>query len=295
MFGYIKPYKPQMRVMEFDTYKAIYCGMCHQLGKEYGILARLTLSYDFTFLALLELALAAENPTFARRRCYANPLKRCPCCTSRSQLQFSCAAAVITLHYKNQDNWQDGGFWQRVIARIFGLCIRRAYHKARRAYPLLEQAVAEQMAAQAELESAGCTSVDAACEPTAKALGTIFSLLAKQESQKRVLERFGYLIGRWVYLMDALDDMEKDLRSGGYNPFLLRESIKPGELQRITEIKERAKKTLYLTTGEIERTFALLELQRYQSILENFVEFGFRSGIAQLFAVKKKGMIEKHD
>lgn len=288
MFGYIKPFKPQMRVMEFDTYKAVYCGMCHQLGREYGLLARLTLSYDFTFLALLELALAEQPPTFARRRCYANPLRRCQCCTSTAGLQFSCGAAVIALHYKAQDTLLDGGFWQRLGARLFGLCIGRAYRRAKAAYPQLEEAFGTQMRTQQQLEAEGCCSVDAACEPTALALGKVLAQLCSGEANRRVLERFGYLLGRWVYLMDALDDLEEDLRKGRYNPFLRKAQVQPGQWQRLQELKGQAKGALCLTVGEMERTFALLELRRYEGILQNFVEFGFRSGIAQLFAATKK-------
>lgn len=73
MFGYIKPFKGMLRVCEYETYKAVYCGLCKQLGREYGPFARLTLSYDFTFLALLDLSLSGEHLAFAPGRCMLNP------------------------------------------------------------------------------------------------------------------------------------------------------------------------------------------------------------------------------
>ena len=98
MFGYIKPFKGMLRVCEYETYKAVYCGLCKQLGREYGPFARLTLSYDFTFLALLDLSLSGEHLAFAPGRCMLNPLRKIPCCPSCGQRDFSSGVAMIMLY-----------------------------------------------------------------------------------------------------------------------------------------------------------------------------------------------------
>ena len=77
MFGYIRVYKPDLKISEYETYKSIYCGLCQQLGREYTPLARMTLSFDFTFLAALNMALAEGKPVYTKRKCPANPLKKC--------------------------------------------------------------------------------------------------------------------------------------------------------------------------------------------------------------------------
>lgn len=89
MFGYIKPFKGMLRVCEYETYKAVYCGLCKQLGREYGPFARLTLSYDFTFLALLDLSLSGEHLAFAPGRCMAQPgLRKIPAAPAAGSSTF---------------------------------------------------------------------------------------------------------------------------------------------------------------------------------------------------------------
>ena len=107
MFGYVKVCKPELKIKEFEFYKAVYCSLCKQLGKEYGPLARLTLNYDFTFLALLSMALDDENYTACRKRCTCNPLKKCNYICEKEQLSFPSGAAMIMLYYKLLDNIAD--------------------------------------------------------------------------------------------------------------------------------------------------------------------------------------------
>jgi len=289
LFGYVRPFKPQLRMMEYDTYKAVYCGMCRQLGEAYGPIARFTLSYDFTFMALLELALSEDSPSFARCRCYANPLKKRYCCQNRQQLEFSCASAMIMLHHKLVDNLQDGRWYERLAARALLLLTGRGSRRAAQSFPAVEAAASRQMREQGALEAARCASPDRAAEPTAQALSAILALLDDDPAQKRVLERFGYLLGRWIYLMDALDDLPRDLRRGNYNPFALQYGLAAdASEQQIAQAREAARGTLYLTVGEMEQTFALLRLCRYEEIFQNFTEFGFRSCVQQLFADPKE-------
>ena len=111
MFGYVKACPPQLRLCEWEAYRGVYCGLCRTLGRRFGPFARLTLSYDFTFLAMLSMALGEETPAFRRRRCGVNPLHRCQHCEENASLQMSCDIAVLTLWYKVEDNIADSGFW----------------------------------------------------------------------------------------------------------------------------------------------------------------------------------------
>ena len=98
MFGYVKAYKPELKVRDYEQYKAVYCSLCKTLGREYGLFARLTLSYDFTFAALLRLALSGECPGFHKSRCPFNPFAKCNACSGgESDFSFTAAAAVIMM------------------------------------------------------------------------------------------------------------------------------------------------------------------------------------------------------
>ena len=107
MFGYVRVSKGELKVKEYEMYKAVYCSLCRELGKSYGVLSRFTLSYDFTFLALLSMSLQDECVKAKKGRCAFNPLKRCNYCTNTNVFEMPSAAAMIMLYYKLKDNIND--------------------------------------------------------------------------------------------------------------------------------------------------------------------------------------------
>ena len=250
----------------------MYCGLCRQLGRSFGVLARFTLSYDTTFLALLAMGLAEPEPEIAPGRCPFNPLLRRPTCRENAALAFAADVSALTLHWKLRDDLDDERGARRLLARGGLLLIAGAYRRAAARQPALDQVLCRITREQARLEAAGCANIDQAAEPTAQGLAAILAALSPQEGQRRVLERLGYLLGRFVYLADALDDLERDREKGRYNPFLL---THPGAEPE--ELKKRCLGSLYLTIGETERTGRLLETRRFAPILENILTLGLMS------------------
>lgn len=281
MFGYIRVYKPDLKISEYETYKSIYCGLCQQLGREYTPLARMTLSFDFTFLAALNMALAEDKPVYTKRKCPANPLKRCIMADLREIQSHCCDCAVLMLWYKLEDDLKDHGTASRLRAAALYPAARLAYRKAAQRRPELDQLIGNNMRLQAETEAACTASVDLASEPTARVLSGLFSTLSEDPVQKRVLERLGYLLGRYVYLCDALDDLEDDREKGNYNPFLADQSARPEQI-------ETAIGTLYLTIAEAAKTFELLELKRFEPILANILYLGMKETVDSIVSKKEK-------
>lgn len=267
----------QLRVCELTAYKAVYCGLCRQLGRSFGLLARFTLSYDTTFLALVGLSIGEEEPKIAPGRCPFNPLKRMPVCGSAPALVYSADAAALLLWWKLRDDLADEGFGKRLLARLGLFLTGKAYRKAAARRPELDEALRRMTEGQQALEARRCANIDEAAEPTAAALSAIFSALSGEERQRRVLERLGYLLGRFVYLADALDDLEKDRRAGRYNPFLL-----AGGAAETGQLRQRAKESLYLTAGELQRAWQLLRVRRFSPILENILTLGLMSAANRL-------------
>ncbi len=281
MFGYIRVYKPDLKISEYETYKSIYCGLCQQLGREYTPLARMTLSFDFTFLAALNMALAEDKPVYTKRKCPANPLKKCIMADLREIQSHCCDCAVLMLWYKLEDDLKDHGTASRLRAAALYPAARLAYRKAAQRRPELDQLIGNNMRLQAETEAACTASVDLASEPTAQVLSGLFSTLSEDPVQKRVLERLGYLLGRYVYLCDALDDLEDDREKGNYNPFLADQSARPEQI-------ETAIGTLYLTIAEAAKTFELLELKRFEPILANILYLGMKETVDSIVSKKEK-------
>lgn len=269
MFGYVRAYKPEMKVKEFESYKAVYCSLCKQLGKSYGFFSRLTLSYDFTFLALLNMSLKSGCACVERKRCAFNPLKKCNYLEKTEDLKMPSAAAMIMLYYKIKDNISDEGFFKKIGNALLLPLFSHAHKKAMREFPQIEKAVYDYISEQNRLEAENCQSLDMAADPTAKALSQIFMLCSDDEMQKRVLERLGYCIGRYVYILDAACDLADDIKKGTYNPL---KADLSGDVKEY--LKSKALPQLYFCVNEAARAFELLEIKKFKTILGNIIYLG---------------------
>lgn len=279
MFGYIKPFKPEMKIKEFDTYKAIYCGLCKQLGKEYGPFSRFTLSYDYTFLSLLSLGLRDECAGFKKERCPVHPIQKKPCLCACDDLTFTASAAMLMVYYKLKDNYEDGSFWDKCKTLPLLPFFKRKARKAEGRYPKLGETMKHYIDAQKQIEAAEGYSVDRAGEPTAQALGSICEMLVPEGSDTRVLSRLGYLVGRYVYFIDALDDLDDDAKTGNFNVFYRKAKA---ENLSLDDVRDYAKGVLNLTIGQIGEAYELLSLKRYKPILDNIVYLGFHDSLGRV-------------
>ncbi len=292
MFGYIRPLKPELKIKDYEVYRSVYCGLCKELGHTYGPFARLTLNYDFTFLALLELALQDSPPCMKREHCIAHPFTKRMCCQSCSGLKLTAAAAMLMVYYKNLDNLHDSGLLGKLAALLLYPITALSKRKAAKLYPQLDIIIDDAINRQTQLETSHCKSIDEAADPTASVLSKICEMFSENPKEQRVLARFGYLTGRWVYLIDALDDLEQDAKSDGYNVFMRADSIKEMDEQAFALIKENAIGTLNLTHGEITKAFQLLDLKQFAPILDNILFLGLPNTQAIVISPKRS---KKHD
>ncbi len=276
MFGYIKPHSPELKVKEQEAYRAVYCGLCKEMGRTYGQLSRMTLSYDLAFLAVLAIGVKGEMVEFQQERCMVHPLKKRNICQPCESLELSAAMAVILLYHKLKDNIADGDAGEKAACLLALPAAQKAYDKAAAKLPELAKVTEEQMAAQAALEKEQCSSVDRAAEPTAKILEAVLGGLSEDSTQQLVLKRIGYLLGRCIYLMDALDDLEEDKANDSYNPFRFCEAVE-GEAPQ-----EQAVASLYLTIAELIRAYDLLEVSHFDGILRNVFELGLKQSVDRL-------------
>lgn len=265
MFGYIRISKPELKVKEYELYKAVYCSLCRNLGKKYGIFSRFTLSYDFTFLALLDLSLKDGCDHFEKKRCVFNPLKKCNFCKNDKGLEMSTAAAMIMTYYKIRDNVNDEKGIKKLGFLLLSLMFTSAEKKASKQFPKIKEIILEYISNQTKLEKENCNNIDAACEPTAIALSRLFMLCKNDETSQRVLQRLGYCLGRYIYLLDAACDLESDIKTGNYNC-----------LKNYEEdvIKNRVEGQLYFCVNEAARAFELLDIKKYKTILGNIIYLG---------------------
>ncbi len=274
MFGYVRVFQPELKVKEYEMYRGVYCALCKQLGKRYGWMSRMTLSYDFTFLALIKSAILSDNCRFHQCRCPAHPLTKRSCCDSNEAIAFAADAAVLTVYHKCRDSIADDGFWKSLPSRLLMPFAKRAKKKAAAAYPELAAVLQREMDRQVDLEQRCCSSIDQAAEPSAVMLSAMMATGETDEKQRRVLERLGYCLGRWVYLIDALDDLEDDLKAGRYNPYVCHRSLVMEDKQGIADTKAYAVQTLNACLAECMAAYDLLPIKRFDGILRNILSCG---------------------
>ncbi len=284
MFGYVRPFKPHMRICEFEIYNAVYCGLCKILGKNYGFISRMTLSYDFTFLGLMELALNDSEAELEPQRCIAHPLKKKSCLKSPDGLDYTAAAASILIYNKIKDDIADRKSAAKLIPMFMLQFEKKAYKKASAKYPELSNYISEQMEQQNKLEAENCKSIDRAAEPSSNILAEIASGLSDKPEEKRILRRFGYLLGRYIYITDAFDDVEKDFRSRGFNPLIVGDSAI--HKLNMEEVQKKTEDSINFTLGALADAYVQLELKRYKPITDNIVYLGLKNTFYEM--IKKK-------
>ncbi len=274
MFGYVRIFKPEMKIAEFDQYQGVYCSLCKRLGKKYGAMSRMTLSYDFTFLSIFRMATAEECVGFQKGRCSYNPLKKRLCCRDNPHVDFAADAATVLMYYKLRDNIADKRFFPSLPARFLMPFASSAHKKAAKLYPELDAHIAACMERQAALEQAKTPSIDEAAEPSAQMLAFLARMGAKDGREEKILDRFGYCLGRWIYLVDAVDDLDEDLEEGGYNPYIYSRGLTPGDTEAVRETKSYALLTLNACLAECLAAYNLLAVRRFDGILRNILEWG---------------------
>lgn len=220
MFGYIKPYFCSLSNEEQQLYKSVYCGLCHSLGKVSGQFARLTLNYDMVLLALVQMLAKNEAPECQNQHCLMHPCKGCSVALSRDTLD-RCAALSVLLVYENiEDSVADENGFSLIKAKMIRLPLRRFLKKAARRFNLPIEDVKMQLAELNTLEKNKVYSPDAAAEKFGILLAKVSVYGIEDDLLAFAVYEMMFHIGKWIYLVDAADDFEKDRKKEVYNPFL---------------------------------------------------------------------------
>lgn len=289
LFGYVKPDKAELKIKEYETYKAIYCSLCKTLGKEYGVFSRFFLTYDATFFAIFLKSVFQNRPDCAEKGvCRFNPLKKCYYIDEDGILKKAAALTIIMFFYKLMDNMKDASFYKKAVSRLIFPYVKLKFKKAVKNYSQYNDIIELQMKRQEQIEKENTDSVDRACDPSAKALAEIFTLDMEQSEQKETAARTAYCIGRWVYLMDAFDDLEKDIKTNSYNPFINLYLLTDKKTDNLKSVYKQIIGRIRITANEAADSFDKLNKQCYNSILENIIFDGMENELINLINKKKK-------
>ncbi len=270
MFGYVLPRRDKLSQEAQDRYRAAYCGLCRCLQQRYGFRARFLVNYDMTFLYFL-LARGEAKPACACF-CPARCVKKKQCLPADGTMEYAADLTVLLSYWKLRDAKGDGHFWKRRGADLGMVFYRRAYKKAKARRPAADRLFAEKLERLDALEQAKCASIDRSADAFAGLLRHCTEPLT-DEKERRITELLLYHVGRYLYLVDALEDLPKDVASDSYNPLRYRYELENGCLSA-----EDKASLLDSIEGSISMAASALELLPSlpdRALLENMIYYGF--------------------
>lgn len=278
MFGYIRPVKSELLVKEADFYGAVYCGLCRYSGKHLTHASRFLLNYDFTFLAVLRMSLTEDGVSVEKMRCPYSLKKKPTVCCDRV-FSYTASAFGLFSYYKLEDDLLDGKGLSRFGKRLLMPLFRRIKKKSG-SFPEMEDMIRIPIEELHRLEHEHCDSPDRVADCFGRIMRDIASM-DLEGTKKAVAEQCGYHIGRFIYLIDAYDDYQKDAESGNYNPFL----EKYGSAQGVLEHAEEIRQTLTDSMNVFSRSYALIcgpNLTGLNRIVFNICDLGSRDAIKRV-------------
>lgn len=278
MFGYVRPPLQDLPQEETERFRRIYCGLCHTLGQRCGTAARFILNYDFTYLAIL-LSAGREGARHTAR-CIAHPVHGRTYLEPDAAMETAADESVILAYWQLRDGVADHDWFHSLKYRGLSDLLEPAYRRAAAARPGFDESTRRQLRLLAELEAENCDSLDRAAD----AFAALLSGAAQEVDEpvrRRVLEQLLYHLGRWVYLVDAADDLKKDTASGNYNPVALRFGLTDGAWT--PEARREFAATLDHSIHMMTTAFELWDFGVWTPILETTLYNGlFRVGKAVL-------------
>lgn len=261
MFGYVRINKMDLTFREYENYKGYYCGLCKYLKENHGEISRIGLNYDITFLIVILSAIYKPKTNIFEEVCLVSPFKR------KKKLinditEYAASMNILLTYYKLEDNLLDDKGVKDILAyNLYKSKLKIAHEK----YPHKSKIIKEQMKLLNELEKNKEYNIDKVSNTFGELMGEIFAY--KKDKYEDDLRRIGFNIGKYIYILDAYEDLNEDYKKGRYNPFM--EYINKRE-----ELKIRVDRLISISLGLLASSIDRLNLQVNRGIIENIVYSG---------------------
>ena len=277
MFGYVVVNKPELKIKEFNIYKGYYCGLCRSLKKRYGLMGQLTLTYDMTFLSMLLTALYEPEIFDEMHRCIAHPTKKRRMISSK-YTDYVADMNIILSYYKSMDDWKDD--WN-VIKLLFAKLIKSGKND----YLEKSQAIASLLNELGTREKNNETGIDVMAGIFGKIMAILF--VPQKDRWSDTLSRMGFFLGKYIYIIDAYEDIEKDLKKGNYNPFK--------DIYKNEDFDNFVERILTMMISECAREFENLPIIEDVDILRNILYSGVWAKFKAIRNKRRQVEEEKND
>lgn len=261
MFGYISINKAEMKFKDYDVYHSYYCGLCKVLKECYGRRGQVTLSFDMTFLVILLTGLYEPDTKTEMVRCIAHPMQKHAAKTNEFT-EYAAAINMLLSYYKCEDDWADE---HRKKAFVAAKLLHSKIKKIEKLYPVKCKVISENLAQTSKYEAENEQNLDLMSGLFGNIMAEIFAY--RHDEWESSLRKIGFFLGKFIYLMDAYDDVEKDIKSGSYNPFRKAYLDDPA-------FADDCRSLLTLMMSECSREFEQLPILLHAEILRNVLYSG---------------------
>ena len=280
MFGYVVMNKPEIKFKDFDLYRSFYCGLCRELRERYGISGQITLTYDLTFVILLLSGLYEPPVRKGTTRCIVHPVRRQPV-RKNAITEYAADMNVFLAYYKCRDDWNDD---RSPLGLLYGKVLERKEQKIERTFRQKTSRIISLLEDLSAMEKAGEKDIDKVSGCFGKIMAEI--MMYQDDEWKELLEQFGFFLGKFIYLMDAYEDIEDDLKNHNYNP-LKNIYTKP-------EFEDMIHQILMMMMAECSKAFEQLPLIDDIDILRNVLYSGVWYRYEQVREKREKEKEEKN-
>lgn len=278
MFGYIVMDKPEIKFKDYDIYRSFYCGLCQELKRKFGILGQVTLSYDMTFVLLLLNGLYEPKIQEESGRCILHPIRKQM--FRKSQItEYVADMNVLLTYYKCRDDWNDE---KKYLKIILAKLLEGKNKKTEAIYKNKTEKIIQYLGELTLLEKSEEMELDKA----AGCFGHIMEevLVYKEDEWESYLRRMGFFLGKFIYILDAYEDVEKDVKNECYNPF--------AKVYKKNSFEQEVYQILVMMMAECCREFEKLPIIEYADILRNILYSGVWGRFKEI-SEKRKGIQEK--
>lgn len=257
MFGYVTICEPELKVKDLKKYRAYYCGLCRELKDEYGFMGQMTLTYDMTFAVVFLSSLYEKIGDTEMHRCKVHPVKK-QLMLRNEITSYAAAMNVLLAYYHMEDDWNDE---RKVSSLMTKSMLKGRAEKIIEAYPRQAEAIRKSLAELAACEREESTDIDRTAGCFGRLMEEIF--VYREDAWEKSLRRMGFFLGKFIYLMDAYEDLPEDRKKGRYNP-LKKMAEEDGYEQRMQQILCMM---IAESTAEFERLPCLVDVDILRNIL----------------------------
>lgn len=285
MFGYILPSKSRLKSDEFENLRHYYCGLCFAIKKIFGNIPRKALSYDSTFFAILFDAINPEGTELNNKLCIKHPLSKTIICNENNAINYAADLNITLLYFKILDNIEDD---RKIKNKLYKNIVEPYYKKIDN--PKLKETFNSNLYILHKYENSNkIDSIDFICDPFSKLIGDViyncpFNINEDNEDTRKNLYTFGYNLGKWIYLVDALDDLKMDMNCSKFNPInkIYNTSDTPYE-EFILKVKKTIDFILITILQNLIECVKKIPITKNEELIHNIVNYGLLEKYMNIF------------